>query len=250
MIQSTFNQEVIVIDTGGKIAMEKKGWQKRKSKPNCNYSLVPYLKGEGIHRIDALVLSHGDMDHMGDLLPICKQFKVKKVYLTKGAHHNEKINQKLKKLPKQTKIYEVLANQIIGQKIPLQVLAPSKAGLGENKDSMVLYTKIHTLSFMWTGDLPKEGEVEVIKKYPTLQVDILHVGHHGSHTSTDATFIQHIRPQLAIISVGEKNRYGHPHQQTIQTLKENHVQIRRTDQLGMIQYRWQFSSHIKEYLGH
>ena len=45
-------------------------------------------------------------------------------------------------------------------------------------------------------------------------------------------------------------RYGHPHQQTIQTLKENHVQIRRTDQLGMIQYRWHFSSHIKEYLGH
>ena len=115
---------------------------------------------------------------------------------------------------------------------------------------MVLYTKIHTLSFMWTGDLPKEGEIEVIRKYPTLKVDILHVGHHGSHTSTDATFIQQIRPQMAIISVGEKNRYGHPHQQTIQTLKENHVQIRRTDQLGMIQYRWHFSSHIKEYLGH
>ena len=61
VIQSAFNQEVIVIDTGGKIAMEKKGWQKRKSKPNCNYSLVPYLKGEGIHRIDALVLSHGEV---------------------------------------------------------------------------------------------------------------------------------------------------------------------------------------------
>ena len=250
VIQSAFNQEVIVIDTGGKITMEKKGWQKRKSKPNCNYSLVPYLKGEGIHRIDALVLSHGDMDHMGDLLPICKQFNVKKVYLTKGAHHNEKINRRLKQLPKQTKLYEVLANQIIGHKIPLQVLAPSKAGLGENKDSMVLYTKIHTLSFMWTGDLPKEGEIELMRKYPTLKVDILHVGHHGSHTSTDATFIQQIRPQMAIISVGEKNRYGHPHQQTIQTLKENHVQIRRTDQLGMIQYRWHFSSHIKEYLGH
>lgn len=250
VIQSSFNQEVIVIDTGGKITMEKKGWQKRRVKPNCNYSLVPYLKGEGIKKIDALILSHGDVDHMGDLLPLCKQFNVKKVYLTKGAHHNEKINQRLKKLPKQTKVYEVLADQIIGKKILLQVLSPRSAGLGENKDSMVLYTKITTLSFLWTGDLPKKGEIELINQFPTLKVDILQVGHHGSHTSTDEAFIQHIRPQVAIISVGEKNRYGHPHQQTIQTLKENKVNIRRTDQLGMIQYRWQFSSHVKEYVGH
>ena len=75
------------------------------------------------------------------------------------------------------------------------------------------------------------------------------MGHHGSHTSTSEAFIREIKPKIAIISVGKKNRYGHPHRETLKTLKKYHVNIRRTDINGMIQYRLSHFHNIYEFDG-
>ena len=249
VIQSPLNHEVSIIDTGGRVTFNNELWKKRRTQPNCQYSLVPYLKGEGISKIDSLFISYGDTDHMGDVVSICTQFRVKRIFMTKGAHNNPKIARQIAKIPKRTQIYEVLANQVIGQKIPLHVLYPNRSGKAENKDSMVLYTKINQISLLWTGDLPKEGELEILRNYPQLKVDIIQVGHHGSHTSTSEAFIREIKPKIAIISVGKKNRYGHPHRETLTTLKKYHVSIRRTDINGMIQYRLSHFHNIYEFDG-
>lgn len=85
------------------------------------------------------------------------------------------------------------------------------------------------------GDASIKVEEEIIKSYPTLSVDYLKVGHHGSNTSTSSEFINQIKPKEAIISVG-LNYYGHPHQEVINTLIDANVKIRRTDIESTIAY--------------
>jgi competence protein ComEC len=120
------------------------------------------------------------------------------------------------------------------------VLNPGKdeAPTADNNRSVVLYAKLGPLAWLFTGDLEKEGEQQVIDAFPRLHADVLKVGHHGSETSTSESFLQTITPKLAIISVGKNNRYHHPHRDVIERLKAHHIQILRTDEHGAIQYRY------------
>jgi len=117
----------------------------------------------------------------------------------------------------------------------LQVLAP-ESGAGQNEDSMVIKTKVGDKTFLFTGDLEQAGEKKLIRDYPNLKVDILKLGHHGSRTSTAPEFVAAIDPQFGIVSSGRNNRYGHPHEEVLETLVNQTVL--RTDQQGMIQFIW------------
>lgn len=236
VIQSQYNREVYLIDTGGRLPFQTDNWRQQTKKANAEYSLIPYLKGEGIHVITGLFLTHGDTDHMGDAAKILKEFQVKTVYLGSGSQTHSNIKRLIKQFPKQN-FQVVTVNQVIGKELPLQVLAPKNVGKGENNDSLVLYTTVAGKRVLLTGDLEKSGELELIKRYPNLLVDVLKVGHHGSKTATDPLFLDKIKPIEAIVSVGRENRYHHPHQETLDTLQDAHIKILRTDQLGMIQYR-------------
>jgi competence protein ComEC len=84
------------------------------------------------------------------------------------------------------------------------------------------------------GDAPKEIEENILKEHPSLDIDILKVGHHGSNTSSGKNFLKAISPKLAIISCGEKNSYGHPHKEVIFNLESLHIPYTRTDTEGTI----------------
>lgn len=86
------------------------------------------------------------------------------------------------------------------------------------------------------GDAEQEAEKSIEKAYPNLQVDVLKVGHHGSNTSTNKSFLQQMNPHYALISAGRNNTYGHPTSETISTLQQEDVYIYRTDQDGAVQY--------------
>lgn len=88
------------------------------------------------------------------------------------------------------------------------------------------------------GDLPIAQEQTLLSMYPNLSADIVKIGHHGSKTSTSEQFLKQIAPKIAIISVGKHNRYHHPNSEVITCLKKYNIAIRRTDQKGMIQYRY------------
>ncbi|KFN90915.1 ComEC family late competence DNA transporter [Tetragenococcus muriaticus PMC-11-5] len=90
-----------------------------------------------------------------------------------------------------------------------------------------------------TGDLDQAGEKKIMQDYPSLQADVLKLGHHGSRTSTASSFVEQLQPKHGIISCGVDNRFGHPHEEVVNILKENQVQILRTDEQGMIRYSWQ-----------
>lgn len=89
---------------------------------------------------------------------------------------------------------------------------------------------------MFTGDLEEAGESHLLASYPDLQIDVLKVGHHGSKTSTSDSWLEHLRPTIALISAGKDNRFGHPHAEVINRLEERKIAIYRTDRDGAIRF--------------
>ena len=95
------------------------------------------------------------------------------------------------------------------------------------------------LTWLFTGDASESAEQEILHAFPNLHVDILKAGHHGSKTSSSPLFLKEIQPKVAILSVGKENRYGHPHQQVLDTMEELHINVLRTDLDGAISYTYQ-----------
>ena len=117
------------------------------------------------------------------------------------------------------------------------VLAPEKEYKGErNSGSIALFAHVGGLNWFFGGDLDQAGEEKIIMKYPQMTIDVLKAGHHGSKTSTSEMFINQIKPKVALISAGEKNRYGHPHNEVLERL--NSIAVYRTDKHGAITYQF------------
>lgn len=116
------------------------------------------------------------------------------------------------------------------------VLAPIGKENSENNASIVMLAKLGGLTWLFTGDLEEEGEKFLVATYPELRADVLKVAHHGSNTSSTTPFLSVIQPNIAIISVGERNRYGHPHKDVIERFEKRGIEIWRTDKQGAISY--------------
>ncbi|MGT2924496.1 DNA internalization-related competence protein ComEC/Rec2 [Streptococcus caviae] len=228
--------KTILIDVGGRVLFSKSAeWQRRMSDANAEKTLIPYLKSRGVSKIDQMVLTHTDADHIGDMEAVAKAFKIGQVLVSSGSLTDTDFAARLKKL--QVKISVLKA----GDRLPimgsqLQVLYPFKTGDGSNDDSVVLYGRLLNLSFLFTGDLEKEGEDKLMAAYPNLKTDVLKAGHHGSKGASSAKFLRQIQPQATLISAGKNNRYRHPHQETLKRLIKIRSQIYRTDQQGALRF--------------
>ena len=227
----------LLIDVGGKVNFnEKKTWQERLTDSNAERTLIPYLYSRGVGKIDQLVLTHTDTDHIGDMLEVAKQVKIGEILVSQGSLIKPDFVAKLQAM--KTKVRVVTAGDVLPiMGSHLQVLYPSQIGDGSNNDSVVLYGKLLGKNFLFTGDLEKEGEQKLIATYPNLPVDVLKAGHHGSKGSSSPEFLSHISPQIALISAGENNRYKHPHQETLERFQAQNMTIYRTDEQGAIRFR-------------
>ncbi|WP_244087492.1 DNA internalization-related competence protein ComEC/Rec2 [Companilactobacillus sp. RD055328] len=241
LITTPLRRQVFLIDTGGKLIFNGR----RNTNFNVDKITIPYLKSQGITHIDAVFMSHQDSDHIGDLGELLKKFSVNQVYFGEGMQNNPKVQKVLKPYSQHMNIASVHAGDILNfSTLKFKVLSPLQPGPGENEDSMVLTTRICKRNWIFTGDLPRDKELEVLHKFHP-NIDYLKVGHHGSKTSSDPKFIKKLKPKAAFISVGRKNRYGHPNQETINTLKTNHVQIFKTSEYGMITWKYDFLGNYK-----
>lgn len=176
----------ILIDTGGKLAFNNHSVTTSRAET----IIVNYLRSRGIKQLDAVIVSHQDADHIGDLPVILKLCKVKELIFAKGLLMNKHFVAKIKPYLNKVHLREVLAGDIIkfgSQR--LFVLAPSQPGIGTNHDSLTVSTLINNQCWLFTGDLDRKGELQILERYPQLQVDYLKVGHHGSRTSSDPHFI-------------------------------------------------------------
>ncbi|HEL2145961.1 TPA: DNA internalization-related competence protein ComEC/Rec2 [Streptococcus suis] len=226
----------VLIDVGGRVDFAaKEEWQERSSQANAERTLIPYLHSRGVDRIDSLVLTHTDADHVGDVLEVAKQVQIGRIYVSPGSLTVPDFVATLKKINVPVHVVKV------GDRLPifdayLEVLYPSGAGDGGNNDSIVLYGRLLKTNFLFTGDL-EQGELDLIATYPNLPVDVLKAGHHGSKGSSYPEFLDHIGAKIALVSAGENNRYKHPHQETLERFDSRNIQVYRTDQQGAIRFR-------------
>lgn len=226
----------VLIDVGGRVDFAaKEEWQERSSQANAERTLIPYLHSRGVDRIDSLVLTHTDTDHVGDVLEVAKQVKIGRIYVSPGSLTVPDFVATLKEINVPVHVVKV------GDRLPifdsyLEVLYPDGTGDGGNNDSIVLYGRLLETNFLFTGDL-EQGELDLIETYPNLPVDVLKAGHHGSKGSSYPEFLDHIEAKIALISAGENNRYKHPHQETLDRFDSRDIQVYRTDQQGAIRFR-------------
>ncbi|WP_024413526.1 DNA internalization-related competence protein ComEC/Rec2 [Streptococcus suis] len=226
----------VLIDVGGRVDFApKEEWQERSSQANAERTLIPYLHSRGVDRIDSLVLTHTDTDHVGDVLEVAKQVQIGRIYVSSGSLTVPDFVATLKEINVPVHVVKV------GDRLPifdsyLEVLYPDGAGDGGNNDSVVLYGRLLETNFLFTGDL-EQGELDLIESYPNLPVDVLKAGHHGSKGSSYPEFLEHIGAKIALVSAGENNRYKHPHQETLDRFDSRDIQVYRTDQQGAIRFR-------------
>ena len=223
-----YNRKNILIDTGGITS-----YYRNTDGLVFNNTLSPLFKSSGIKRINYLILTHGDYDHMGEAINIVKNFKVDKVIFNCGEH-NYLEKELIKVLNKKRINYYTCINELKLDDNKLYFLQ-TKDFNDENDNSNVIYMELNNYKFLFMGDASVTTEKEILKEYDLPKIDVLKVGHHGSKTSSSEEFINTINPKYSIISVGKDNKFGHPNKEVLDNLKNS--KIYRTDKKGTIIFR-------------
>lgn len=245
-IRLPFNRGTYLIDTGGVLQFETEEWEKRRQTFDPGKDiLLPYLKSKGIRTIDKLIITHGDADHAGGAIALLKELAVREIVMPDVSEKSD-LEKGIIAVSEQKGIPVRFAKRgdkwTSGEHV-FAVLAPEKGGNGSKNDqSIVIYSEIGGLRWLFTGDLEEDGEKKLLARYPSLKVDVLKVGHHGSKTSTSEPFLEAYKPRVALISAGENNRFGHPHNEVVERLKKRNAAIFRTDEDGAITYRFKGKS--------
>lgn len=225
--------KVVMLDTGGKLNYSKYEWMISSKKYNISDNVIKFLKSKGITKINYLILTHGDYDHIGEAINLVIKFKVEKVIFNCGSY-NDLEKELIKALDKKNIKYYSCIKELNVDNNKLYFLQ-TKEYDNENDNSNVIYTKMNGYKFMFMADAGIEKEKDILGEYDISDIDVLKVGHHGSKTSSSRTFIDEINPKYSIISVGKNNRYGHPNKEVLNTLKNS--KIYRTDQNGSIMFK-------------
>lgn len=210
----------ILFDTGGNaLAKEYKG-----------ESFYKYLMKNGVRKLDAVFISHSDIDHAGNLDYIIDKIEIGNIF------SNDSLKYKAKKL----KIGHILK---FGD-LKVTVIAGDEKANTSNDKSLVLLAEIYGEKTLLTGDI-ENGEKSIKIKD---KINYLKVSHHGSKHSTSDEFLSNNNIERAIISSGKNNRYGHPHDDVLKRLLSRNIEIYRTDSDGNIEINiTPFTSHIKYY---
>ena len=229
----TPNKKAVLIDTGGLVSFKKEDWTVKTKKANNASNIKTFINSLGINELEALIITHGDYDHMGEAVNLVNILKVKKVIFNCGEFND--LESSLIKVLEAKKIpYQSCIKELNIENYQLNFLNTRVFG-DENNNSNVIYTELNGYKFMFMGDAGIEKEKDILDKYNLANIDVLKVGHHGSKTSSSKEFIDEIKPKYAIISVGKNNRYGHPNKEVLNNLSDS--KIYRTDQDGSIIFK-------------
>jgi competence protein ComEC len=218
----------------------------------AKYKIEPFLKSQGIDKVDYMMASHADKDHINGLSE-CLSNSLKSgityehLVLTKyAADCREEYTELLRAAEKAGCEVMFIAKGDsfrIGEDIELTCLHPLKGAVyGEQNDSsMVLLLECMDTSMLFTGDISQKEEaavVEALEQYrKNTHVDYLKTAHHGSKYSTSADFLKRVSPEYAFISCGKENRYGHPHEELIFRLQDSGCELFLTPESGAVERR-------------
>ena len=201
--------------------------------------VVSYIREQGIEKLDLVIATHPDADHIGGMDKVIKNFDIDVFAMpdvSAKTNQYKQIQRELKtKKMKATRLYQGDEVQI-DDDIDFEILSPVKGKKYDDTNEYSIVAKIvyKDTSFILMGDATMENEVDIINNVPDIDIDVLKLGHHGSSTSSSDYFITKTSPNIAIISCGKNNKYGHPHQEVMRVLKKHGVTPYRTDEMGDI----------------
>jgi len=201
--------------------------------------VLSYVREQGIEKLDLVIATHPDADHIGGMDKVIKNFDIGVFAMpdvSAKTNQYKQIQRELKaKKMKATRLYQGDEVQI-DDDIDFEILSPVKGKKYDDTNEYSIVTKIvyKDTSFILMGDATMENEVDIINNVPDIDIDVLKLGHHGSSTSSSDYFITKTSPKIAIISCGKNNKYGHPHQEVMRVLKKHGVTPYRTDEMGDI----------------
>jgi competence protein ComEC len=207
-------------------------------------AVLPVLDKEFLfspRRLDAVILTHFDADHIGGTIEILKRYDVGVILVTHNSDNlgSEEIFAMAKERNIPIKIIKQNDYLDLGNNSALQVLFPDQPvnGWEENSTSAIVRLVVEKESFIFTGDSPQATENLVAYSYgSSLKANVLKLGHHGSKTSTSDMFLATVNPEYSVISAGLNNRYGHPSKETLDKINKLNEKILETLQVGTIKF--------------
>lgn len=225
-----YGKENVIVDIGS-------------MKENLAFNTISnYFKVNNINKVDAIIISHMHNDHINGLEKFLEKYKVGQVIFAKPKHTTNNYIEFLNLLNKYNITGKIVkaGDKINIGKINIDILLPNdeyiKSEDEENANSLICKITVSGKMLLYMGDASKETEDKLIKSSCSINdIYVLKVGHHGSKTATSNKFIQKVKPQNAVISALEKY-YGHPHQNTIDTLMENNIWLYLTEKQGAIKF--------------
>ena len=239
VIELPYRKAVYLIDTGGSVRFGEKNWRSP-SKPFevGRQIVIPYLKGRGITKVDKLILTHADADHIEGADEILKEIRIGEIHISPGSQTELEMGD-LNEIAQLEKSPIIESHENIfwyEEEIRFDYLNPLKGDYEGNNSSLVLYMETEGPTFLFTGDMEIDSEEQFFRRHEMIDFNdlILKVAHHGSKTSSSDQFIRFLQPELAIISAGRKNLYGHPHAEVIDTFVKYGVPVLETAKNGSI----------------
>jgi len=202
--------------------------------------LIGGIMGNLNRRIDLIILSHPHADHYSGLIDVIEKYEVGTIILPNTPSseplYNSFLNEIFKRKIKTIFMPENMDINFGGGVYIDNIFSPKTISKNTNESSSIIRILYGKFSLILTGDAPIEEEYEVLKTNADLRADVLKVGHHGSKTSTSEEFLNEIAPSIAVIQSGVKNKFGHPHKETLDRLTKRKIQIFRNDMLGTISF--------------
>lgn len=210
LITTQFNKKILIDGGGSEFGLTFDVGEK---------TLLPYLLKKKIHKLDYVVISHFDSDHVGGILTILEELNVKQVLIPKQVEYSENYNKFLDIIKKRNIKVKIVGegNTInIDKNTYLDILWPEEKQITDNvlnNNSLIVRLCYKNFKMLFTGDIEEIAEQKLLQKYENtekLTADILKVAHHGSKSSSIAEFLEKVNPRIALIGVGKNNKFGHP----------------------------------------
>lgn len=203
----------------------------------AEHTVYSYLKRRGVKKIDVLIATHPDTDHIGSMDYIIDKFKISHFYMPDAKTDSEAFYNLLDSCKEKNLKIEYLTKGDrlkIDSSTTMEILSPSTITDKNNLNSIVSLLNYKGYEFLFTGDAEKENESEILSSCNLPDIEFLKAGHHGSSSSSTDEFIEKLKPEAIAISCGYNNDYGHPHRSVLDTFRENGSVVYRTDKNGSL----------------